>query len=83
MPPIRFWFACLAGLITGAATGWTTVSVQLSGTATSIALTTWITIAFAGLVGAVTAGKAAWVDPPQPRSARGRFVRKAPKDDAP
>jgi hypothetical protein len=60
MPPIRFWFACLAGFITGAASALSTVAVQLSGTPEPIASMTWLTIVAAGLVAAVGAGKLAW-----------------------
>ncbi len=67
MPPIRFYFACLAGFITGAASALSTVAVQLSGTPEPIASMTWLTIAAAGLVAAVGAGKLAWpVAPTRP-----------------
>ena len=66
MPPIRMWFAALAGFITGAVGALSTVQVQLAGTVDSVAAMTWLTIVGAGLLSAVAAGKAAWPTAPPP-----------------
>ena len=60
MPPLRFWFACLSGLISGAVGAFGTIQVQLAGTPEPVSTLAWLSILGAGLLSAVTAGKEAW-----------------------
>ena len=64
MPDLHFWFICLRAFVVAFAGAITTSLVQLSGTQTPIAGTTWLIAVLAGLVASVNAGHAAWPTPP-------------------
>ena len=67
MPPVRVYFAALRAFIIAFAGVFTATLTQLSGTTTSIALTTWLMAVLAGLVAAVNAGRDTWdAQPPRP-----------------
>ena len=60
MPDLHFWFLCLRAFILAFAGALTTSLVQVSGTHTAIAATTWLMAVLAGGVAAANAGHAAW-----------------------
>jgi len=64
MPPIRFWFVCLKHFIIGAGGVLISQLTQLSGTTTSIALSTWLVCLATGLIQAAMAGGDAWPKSP-------------------
>ena len=81
MPDLHFWFICLRAFVLAFAGALTTSLVQLSGTQTPIAGTTWLMAVLAGLIAACNAGHAAWPTPPvsmHPRRRRHRPPRHMP-----
>ena len=83
MPDLHFWFICLRAFVVAFAGAITTSLVQLSGTQTPIAGTTWLIAVLAGLVASVNAGHAAWPTPAVSMHPRRRRHRHGPSRHMP